>query len=67
MGFAELRHLNGVKGNFALSETEYVAGVLKEGRLVSLVRTDVAEFVHQQQLLFETLWHNAVPAEGRIS
>ena len=67
MGFAELRHLDAVKGNFALSETEYIAGVMEGAVMVNLVVTDVAEIVHQQRLLFQTLWAHAEPAANRIS
>ncbi|HKU48750.1 MAG TPA: hypothetical protein VJP79_02260, partial [Nitrososphaera sp.] len=67
MGFAELRHLDMVKGNFALSESEYVAGVLEGNTLVSLVRCDVPELVRQQHLVFQTLWDHSEPAAGRIT
>lgn len=66
MEFAEVRHLHSVRGNFALSETEYIAGVLVGTALVSLVRTDVEEIVRQQHNVFETLWNHSVPAESRF-
>jgi hypothetical protein len=65
--FAELRHLDGVAGNFALSDTEYIAGIIKNGQMISLVKTDVREIVQQQQLLFQTLWRCSQPAADRIS
>lgn len=67
MQVAELRHLERVKGNFALSETEYIAGTLKENAIVSLVRTDVKEIVGQQHLIFQTLWDNSQPADDRMA
>lgn len=67
MDFAELRHLESVRGNFALSEAEYIAGVLEGGVMKVLVRSDVEELVRQQHLVFQTLWDNAVPAATRIS
>ncbi len=67
MNFAELRHLGSVKGNFALNETEYVAGVLEGGVMKLLVRSDVQEFVRQQHFVFQTLWHNSIPAADRIA
>jgi hypothetical protein len=67
MSFAELRHLEGVRGNFALSESEYVAGILKGKEVVSLVRSDVRELVDQQRLIFQTLWHHSEPASNRLS
>ena len=67
MQLVELRHLGSVTGNFALSESEYIAGTLKGNSLVSLVRTDVQEIVYQQHLIFQTLWDNSQPASDRIT
>jgi hypothetical protein len=66
MEFAELRHLDGVRGNFAVSDTEYVAGVKRGGSLVRLVRSDEWELVRQQRHVFDTLWRQAAPVEERI-
>jgi hypothetical protein len=66
MQFAELRHLDGVSGNFAVSDDEYVAGVKSGSALASLVRSDVKELVQQQRHIFDTLWKHAVPAKERI-
>ena len=66
MQFVELRHLDGVKGNFAVSDTEYVAGVKRGDTLVSLVRSDVKELVQQQRHIFDTLWQYAVPAKEKL-
>lgn len=67
MQVAELRHLDGVQCNFALSESEYVAGVMSQSELISLVRTDVPALVRQQHLVFQTLWQSSQPATDRIS
>ncbi len=61
MNFAELRHLDGVKGNFAVSDTEYMSGVKRRDSLVRLVRSTVSELVQQQRLVFETLWIQSIP------
>lgn len=66
MQFAELRHLDGVTGNFAVSDTEYVAGVKRGSTLASLVQSDVKELVQQQRHIFDTLWKQAVPAKERM-
>lgn len=66
MQFAELRHLDGIKGNFAVSDSEYVAGVKRGSALASLVHSDVKELVEQQRHIFDTLWKHAVPAKERI-
>ena len=65
--FAELRHIDGVRCNFALNETEYIAGTLQGETVVSLLRSDDAEIVRQQLLIFQTLWDNSEPASDRIA
>lgn len=67
MKFAELRHLDGIRGNFAISETEYVAGIKRGDSLASLVRINIKELVRQQRYVFDTLWKQAVPANERIA
>lgn len=64
--FAVLRHLNGVRGNFAVSDTEYVAGVMHGNTLASLVHSNVKELVQQQRHVFDTLWKQALPAKERM-
>lgn len=66
MVFAELRHLDGIRGNFAVSDTEYVAGVKRGDSLVRLVRSDERELVRQQRHVFDTLWRQAAPVEERM-
>jgi hypothetical protein len=66
MRFAELRHLDGVKGNFAVSDTEYVAGIKQRNMLASLVHSDINELVQQQRYVFDILWMHAVPAKEKI-
>jgi len=65
--FAELRHLDGVRGNFAISETEYVAGAMRGDMLASLVRCNIKELVRQQRHVFDTLWKQAVPAKEKFA
>ena len=67
--FADLRHLNGVKGNFEISDSrEYVAtATLQEQEPVSqLIYSNVSEIVNQEQYVFDTLWNKAIPSENRI-
>jgi signal transduction histidine kinase len=66
---SELRHLDGVKGNFYVSENEYVspATIHEEGKPASnVVYSNVKEVVEQAQYLFETLWSRSLPADQRI-
>jgi two-component system, OmpR family, sensor histidine kinase VicK len=64
----ELRHLSGVKGGLAVSETEYMATtVLEEAKpLTQVIFSSVKEVVEQGQYIFDTLWNTAIPAEQRI-
>ena len=65
----ELRHLDGVKGNFAVSETEYLttAAALGEAKPVQqLLYSNMKTIVGQQQYIFDTLWNKAIPAEQKI-
>src|ERR1051325_3035225 len=65
----ELRHLEGIKGNFMLSESEYLAPIIlfEKGKMASqIIYSNLIEIVEQQQYIFETLWNKAIPAENRI-
>ncbi|MFL6347508.1 MAG: ATP-binding protein [Nitrososphaeraceae archaeon] len=66
----ELRHLDRIKGNFMLSETEYLSPVVlfEKGKVASqIICIDLKEIVEQQQYFFDTMWSKAIPAEDRIS
>jgi signal transduction histidine kinase len=66
----ELRHLDAIKGNFMISEGEYLAPVNldEEGKIASqLIYSNVDEIVEQQHYIFETLWSKAIPSEQRIT
>ena len=64
----ELRHLSGVKGGIAVSESEYMATTLLEEAkpLTQVIFSSVKEVVEQGQYIFDTLWNTAIPAEHRI-
>src|SRR5215467_1881611 len=64
----DLRHLDGMKGNFMISESEYLAPIiLEKGKIASqLIYSNVRQIVEQQQYMFETLWSKAIPSEQRI-
>jgi two-component system, OmpR family, sensor histidine kinase VicK len=70
---AEIRHLNGVKGNFEVSQKakgkgEYIgAATLEEAEPVTqLIYSNVKEIVEQEQFVFDTLWNKAIPYNVRI-
>ena len=65
----ELRHLEGVKGNFGIVDgKEYgaAANIYDLQPPVEFIYSNVKTFVDQQQYFFETLWNKAIPAEERI-
>jgi two-component system, OmpR family, sensor histidine kinase VicK len=65
----ELRHLEGIKGNFMLSETEYIAPIIlfEKGKIASqIIYSNQKEIVDQHQYIFDALWNKAVSAEQRI-
>jgi two-component system, OmpR family, sensor histidine kinase VicK len=66
---AELRHLEGVKGNFAiLDRTHYgaVATVQEKTPLSIWIHSTIKSFIEQQQYFFDMLWNKAIPAEQKI-
>jgi two-component system sensor histidine kinase VicK len=64
----ELRHLDQIKGNFSVSERDYQAtAVIQEAQpITQSMYTTVRSFIEQQQYVFDTLWHKALPARQRI-
>jgi two-component system, OmpR family, sensor histidine kinase VicK len=64
----ELRHLDGVRGGIAVSESEYMATtVLQEAKpLTQVIYSNVKEVVEQGKYIFDTLWNAAIPAEQKI-
>jgi signal transduction histidine kinase len=68
MQISELRHLDGVKGNFSISEKGYTASAtLQEAALLQqVIYSNVRAILDQQQYVFETLWSKAKPAEQKI-
>ena len=64
----ELRHLDGVKGNFGVSESEYLASAtLQEAKpITEIIYSNVRAIVEQHHYLFKTLWNAAISAKQRI-
>lgn len=65
----EIRHLDGIKANFSVSETEYLAtaAALREAQPVpQIIYSNVKDIVEQQRYVFESFWIRAIPAETRI-
>jgi two-component system, OmpR family, sensor histidine kinase VicK len=64
----ELRHLDGIKGNFAVSEKEYMASAtMQEASLLQqVIYSNVNGLLEQQQYVFDSFWSRSVPAEQKI-
>jgi len=65
----ELRHLDGIKGNFYLSESEYLAPATfhEKGKPASqIIYSNLKEIVEHQRYIFETLWNKSISAKDKI-
>jgi two-component system, OmpR family, sensor histidine kinase VicK len=66
----ELRHLEGVRGNFYVNEIEYIApaALHEKGKLASQITySNVKEIVqHHKHYVFDTLWDRSIPSKQRI-
>src|SRR5215813_14246034 len=65
----EVRHLDGIKGNFMISEIEYLAPATshQKSKLAALIiYSSVKEIVEHQQYVFETLCNKSTSAEKRM-
>jgi signal transduction histidine kinase len=68
MQYAELRHLDGIKGNFGVSDTAYTATATlnKAQPVAELIYSTAKSVIEQNKNIFDTLWSKAVVAEDRI-
>jgi two-component system sensor histidine kinase VicK len=64
----EIRHLDGIKANFSISETEYLAtATTQEARPIQqIIYSNVKDIIQQQRYVFESFWNKAIPAKQRI-
>jgi two-component system sensor histidine kinase VicK len=65
----ELKHLDGIKGNFYISESGYLAPATfhEKGKPASqIIYSNVKELIEHQRYVFETFWDKAISAEQRI-
>ena len=69
MQYVELRHIGEIKGNMAVSDTEYVATAKLEGEAKPITQTiysNVKAIIEQHRYFFENLWLNSISVEQRI-
>jgi two-component system sensor histidine kinase VicK len=65
----EIRHLDGIRTNFSVSEIEYLSsmtGIQTEKPGPYIVYSNFGEIVKEQKYVFETFWNKTIPAEQRI-
>ncbi|HEY9492484.1 MAG TPA: hypothetical protein VIP56_10900, partial [Nitrososphaeraceae archaeon] len=66
---SELRHLEGIKGTFMISESEYLAPAVsfEKGKVAARITySNVKELVEEHEYVFDTVWNKAISAEQRI-
>jgi nitrogen-specific signal transduction histidine kinase/sugar-specific transcriptional regulator TrmB len=68
MSIVELRHLDGVKGNFYVTEDEYVvpSTLHEKGKFSEwMICNNVKEIVEHQQYVFDSFWNTSTSAERK--
>ncbi|HEU5120190.1 MAG TPA: hypothetical protein VFT71_04305, partial [Candidatus Nitrosocosmicus sp.] len=65
---AEMKHLEGLRGSFAVTEQIYISTNTFEAKrpVVELITSNVHHVVKQNQFIFDILWKKATPAKQRI-
>jgi two-component system, OmpR family, sensor histidine kinase VicK len=69
MEFAEVRHLDNVKGTFSIADRKDYHGtaiVQRSKPVFQIISSTVNAFVEQQQYFFDTLWNKSIGAKQRI-
>ena len=68
MQYAEVRHLDGIKGNFGVSNRAYIATAIinKAQPVPEMIYSSARSVIEQNKYVFDTLWSRAVVAEDRI-
>jgi two-component system sensor histidine kinase VicK len=65
----ELRHLDGIKTNFMISEEEYLAPLIQEKSEAIAsehIYSDMLQIVEHGRCIFDTLWSKSISAEERL-
>jgi two-component system, OmpR family, sensor histidine kinase VicK len=74
----EIRHLAGIRTNFSVSQTEYLASASiqsqEEGNqqqeqqqtIPQVIYSNIKDLVEQQKYVFESLWNKAIPSDQRF-
>ena len=64
----EIRHLDTIKGNFAITGSEYISTPMALGLhpVSELIYSTVNGIVEQQQYIFDILWNKAIPFVKKV-
>ena len=60
----ELRHLDGIKGNFYISESGYLAPATfhERGKSASqIIYSNIKEMIDNQKYVFDSFWNRGIP------
>jgi two-component system sensor histidine kinase VicK len=68
MKIGQVRHLDGIRTNFVVTDTEYTSSAIMEQVHAhpECVYSNVRSIVEQQRYLFENLWNKAIPVERKL-
>jgi signal transduction histidine kinase len=69
MKISELRHLDGVKGNFGICDKEeYLAAptIMETQPAPQLIYSNIKEVIEQQQYVFDSFWSRSISSEQKI-
>ncbi len=67
--FAEVRHLENIKGSFSIADNKEYHGtalVQRSKPVLQIIISTVNSFVELQQHFFDTLWNQSIPASQKI-
>jgi hypothetical protein len=64
----ELRHLDRIKGNFIMNDSEIIAShdISPRKPITQGFYSSINQMLREERCVFQTLWENAIPAEERI-
>jgi hypothetical protein len=68
MNIADIRHLNGIRGNFVVSERDYFGHIVArtDEPVMQAIHSTARKFVEEQRHLFQILWEKSIPIQQRI-
>ena len=67
MKIMEVRHLDGIKGNFMVSEKEYLAPAVSNNttdNASQIIYSNLRQIVEQQNYIFDTLWNKTIASNN---